>query len=114
MRVWEVSEQRTAWISQSHIKLGVAGAGPQKFFRGLNKEASQLYSIVRKNSRTMIPNTPVEWNDTTNTAEARLSALLTSAVTHEIMQTAVGISEGFGEIKSFFSRTTVPHCVITQ
>ena len=32
MAVWEVSERHTAWLSASHIKLGVAGAGYQAFF----------------------------------------------------------------------------------
>ena len=41
---------------------------------------------------------PSVWKANTRSTEAKLSAALTSAVSNEIMQTAVVISQGFGGI----------------
>ena len=43
------------------------------------------------------PKVPSVWKANTRSTEAKLSAALTSAVSNEIMQTAVAISQGFGD-----------------
>ena len=45
-----------------------------------------------------MPKSPSTWTPTTVATEARLAAALTNAVSNEIMQTAVAISQGFGDI----------------
>ena len=45
-----------------------------------------------------MPKLLVGWAKTTVAAEAKLAAALASAVSNEIMQTAVAISQGFGDI----------------
>ena len=97
LMVWEISERYTAWVSACHIKLGVAGAGSH-FFNNINREAGQLYALYKKDPTTKFPKRPAEWTAATITTEAKLAAALTSAVPAEIMQTAVAISQGLGEI----------------
>ena len=41
---------------------------------------------------------PRSWKESTKATEAKLSAALTSAVSNEIMQTAVAIAQGYGDI----------------
>ena len=64
----------------------------------INKEAEALYALFKKDPNIAIPQMPAEWKATTVATEAKLSAALTSAVSNEIMQTAVAISQGFGDI----------------
>ena len=53
---------------------------------------------LKKDPTITIPKRPGEWTASTVAIEAKLSASLTSAVSNEIMQTAVAISQGFGDI----------------
>ena len=69
-----------------------------KHFLNINKLADNLYTKFKKDPSVKIPKKPKEWNGATRATEAKLSAALTSAVSIEIMQTAVAISQGFGDI----------------
>ena len=53
---------------------------------------------LKKDQTVAIPKMHNTWKATTVATEAKLSATLTSAVSNEIMQTAVAISQGFGDI----------------
>ena len=73
---WETSERYTAWLTACHIKLGVAGAESQAFFNNINREAEQLYALVKKkDSKTTVPKRPRDWTESTITTEATLAQL---------------------------------------
>ena len=74
------------------------GCGAPNILLHINKEAEALYALFKKDPSIAIPKMPTEWKATTVATEAKLSAALTSAVSNEIMQTAVAISQGFGGI----------------
>ena len=53
---------------------------------------------LKKDPHITIPKMPPSWKATTIPTEAKISAALTGAVSNDIMQTAVAISQGFGDI----------------
>ena len=72
--------------------------GLKHVLKNMHKEADALYALFRKDPKVTIPKMPAAWEQTTVATEAKLAAALTSAISNEILQTAVAISQGFGDI----------------
>ena len=64
-----------------------------KHFLNINQVAEEIYTQFKENPKTVIPKMPRNWKEPTRATEAKLSAALTSAVSNEIMQTAVAIAQ---------------------